>query len=92
VANDADLRQPREAVLEERSLDAPAQRFGAAIVVEQAGHASQKRSLERVLIAAVIAELEVLANLLLAIGVYFVIEIVPHTPDDVLARNVIHTV
>ena len=49
-------------MLDQRRLDSFAQRFVAGVTIEQAGDGAQERALEGVLIPAVVAELEVLAN------------------------------
>jgi hypothetical protein len=82
------LRSSGETVLEERGLDSPAQRFGIVLVIENASDGAEERFVERVLIAAVIARCEVPANSLSPIPVYLLIQIVPHAPNDMLARNV----
>jgi hypothetical protein len=79
-------------VLDERSLYSTAQRVVVSLVVQNPRNRAQERALECVLIATVIAVFEVAANLLLAIRIDLIIEVVPNATDDVSARDVFHLV
>jgi len=69
-----------------------AQRGVVSLVVQNPRNRAQERALECVLIATVIACFKVAANLVLAIRIDLIIEVVPHATDDVCARDVIHLV
>src|SRR4029079_8628709 len=77
----------REAILRELRFDAITQRQAFAVTLEQATHSAQERSLEGVLIAAVVAQLEVVNDPSLLCTVDLVVEKIPDGPNHFVAGD-----